>query len=253
MATQVSAAIAKILQDGEWHSTMYFVASCGFIIHPQISWRKGVTEKSGKHFSYGNPNLSHIATKREIAKYKKDNKFLTDREIAKFQKEPELSSCTNLGKTKIIRDILRGWRKRGHVERRGGYRKNVEWQLKDGDWLKLFLAKAASQGHAAIVANDIDHLADSLWLDLLKGIEIQSNTAFRDVMSKAKQWAGLNKSMALSVDDAAIIDAAILDSNQLADKLWIEVVKGIENHTGKAALKEAVKSMIAWTKKQEEQ
>ena len=119
MATQVSAAIAKILQDGEWHSTMYFVASCGYIIHPQISWRKGVTEKSGKHFSYGNPNLSHIATKREIAKYKKDNKFLTDREITKFQQEPEFSSCTNLGKTKIIRDILRGWYKRDHVHRKG--------------------------------------------------------------------------------------------------------------------------------------
>ena len=59
--------------------------------------------------------------------------------------------------------------------------------------------------------------------------------------------------MALSVDGAAINDADILNINQLADNLWIEVVKGIEKHAGKDELKEAVISMIAWTKKQEEQ
>ena len=59
--------------------------------------------------------------------------------------------------------------------------------------------------------------------------------------------------MALSFDYTAINDADILNINQLADKLWIEVVKGIEKHAGKAALKEAVISMIVWTKKQEEQ
>jgi len=253
MATQVSAAIAKTLQDGEWHSIMYFVNSCGRNIRPELAFRKGVTEKSGKHFSYGKPDLGHIPTKGEIAKYKKDNNLLTHSEIAKFQSKEESDNCINLGKTKIIRDILRGWYNRGHIERRGGYRENVEWRLKDTNWLKSFLAKAALQDYVAIVADDTDHLVDVLWLDLLKGIESQNKTAFTDVMFTAKQWAVLNKSMALSVDGAAINDADILNINQLADKLWIEVVKGIEKHAGKDALKEAVISMIAWTKKQEEQ
>ena len=253
MATQVSAAIAKTLQDGEWHSIMNFVDSCGYTIRPEIAFRKGVTEKSGKRFSYSKPNLGHIPTKREMAKYLKDNNLLTDSEIAGFQRKEESDNCINLGKTKIIRDILRGWYNRGHIERRGGYRENVEWRLKDTDWLKSFLAKAALQDCAAIVADDIDHLIDVLWLDLLKGIESQNKTAFTGVMLAAKKWAALNKSMALLVDGTAINDAEILNINQLTDKLWIEVVKGIEKHAGKDALKEAVISMIAWTKKQEEQ
>ena len=191
MTTQISAAIAKTLQDGEWHSTKYFVASCGYNIRPELAFRKGVTEKSGKRFSYNKPNLGHVPTKREIAKYKKDNNFLTDSEITKFKSKGENDNCIKLGETKIIRDILRGWYNRGHIERRGGYRENVEWRAKRQRLVKVFLAKAALQGHAAIVADDIDHLVDLLWLDLLKGIESQSKTAFTGVMSTSQTMGGI--------------------------------------------------------------
>ena len=40
MATQVSLAIAKVLQDGEWHTTAYFVAKAGYLIRPESAYRR---------------------------------------------------------------------------------------------------------------------------------------------------------------------------------------------------------------------
>ena len=39
MATQVSLAIAKVLQDGKWHPTAYFVAKTGYLIRPEVAYR----------------------------------------------------------------------------------------------------------------------------------------------------------------------------------------------------------------------
>jgi hypothetical protein len=39
MATQVSLAIAKVLQDGKWHPTAYFVAKAGYLIRPESAYR----------------------------------------------------------------------------------------------------------------------------------------------------------------------------------------------------------------------
>ncbi len=39
MATQVSLAIAKVLQDGRWHPTAYFVAKAGYLIRPEVAYR----------------------------------------------------------------------------------------------------------------------------------------------------------------------------------------------------------------------
>ena len=58
MATQVSLAIAKVLQDGEWHPTAYFVAKAGYLIRPESAYRcyfprKGEKISNEKRIEWG--------------------------------------------------------------------------------------------------------------------------------------------------------------------------------------------------------
>ena len=58
MATQVSLAIAKVLQDGKWHPTAYFIAKTGYLIRPEVAYRtyrlpKGRVISNEKRIEFG--------------------------------------------------------------------------------------------------------------------------------------------------------------------------------------------------------
>src|SRR5208283_4487462 len=71
MATQVSLAIAKVLQDGKWHPTAYFVARAGYLIRPEGAYRHYFLRK-GENIS----NEKRIVDSRTIEWKITDRKWL---------------------------------------------------------------------------------------------------------------------------------------------------------------------------------
>ena len=103
MATQVSLAIAKVLQDGKWHPTAYFVAKAGYLIRPEGAYRHYSLRKSE-----GTLVMKNVLNREE------PNGFVS---------------------------FLYKWSQRGHIQRRNVDSKTIEWKITDKKWLQMYLTE----------------------------------------------------------------------------------------------------------------
>ena len=155
MATQVSLAIAKVLQDGKWHPTAYFVAKAGYLIRP---------EGANRHY------------------------FLRKSENISNEKRIEQ------GRTQWVRSFLRDWSVRGHIQRRNVDSRTIEWKITDRKWLQMYLS-VVSPVVSPEVSDDttdksFDELTDDLWLDFIKNIEHRSaKDSFKETLVATIEWS----------------------------------------------------------------
>jgi len=155
MATQVSLAIAKVLQDGKWHPTVYFVAKTGYLIRPEGAYRHYFLRKGEK-----------ISNEKRIEH----------------------------GRTQWVRSFLRDWSLRGHVQRRNVDSKTIEWKITDRKWLQIYLS-VVSPVVSPVVSSDttdksFDELTDDLWLDFIKNIEHRSaKDSFEKALVATIEWS----------------------------------------------------------------
>jgi len=123
MATQVSLAIAKVLQDGKWHPTAYFVAKAGYLIRPEGAYRHYFLRKGEK-----------ISNEKRIEQ----------------------------GRTQWVRSFLRYWSLRGHVQRRNVDSKMVEWKITDRKWLQTYLSVVSPVVSPEVSDDNTDKSFDQL-------------------------------------------------------------------------------------------
>jgi hypothetical protein len=159
MATQVSLAIAKVLQDGKWHPTAYFVAKAGYLIRPEGAYRHYFLRKG-----------ENISNEKRIEQ----------------------------GRTQWVRSFLRYWSLRGHVQRRNVDSKMVEWKITDRKWLQTYLS-VVSPVVSPEVSDDttdksFDELTDDLWLDFIRNIEHRSaKDSFEKALVATIEWSKQKK------------------------------------------------------------
>ena len=150
MATQVSLAIAKVLQDGEWHTTAYFVAKAGYLIRPESAYRCYVPHKGEK-----------VSNEKRIG----------------------------WGRVKRIHGFLYNWSQRGHVQRRDVDSKTIEWMIADRKWLQTYLTPPLTPPFPNGGVKSFDELADDLWLDFIKNIERRSTKdSFKEALVATIEW-----------------------------------------------------------------
>jgi hypothetical protein len=159
MATQVSLAIAKVLQDGEWHTTAYFVAKAGYLIRPENAYRCYVPHKGGV-----------VSNEKRIES----------------------------GRTKSVHMFLYRWSQRGHVQRRNVDSKTIEWMIVDKKWLQTYLTEHFIPPFVPPLENggtkSFDHLIDDLWLDFIKNIEHRSaKDSFKEALVATIEWSKQKK------------------------------------------------------------
>jgi hypothetical protein len=99
--TQVKVDIAKVMLDGDWHSTPCLVAHVGYLIRPEIAYRSYTQKKSDKR----KPN--------------------DDQKIA-------------AGRNRLVRSLLRYWLQTHRIERQG-CQNAAEWRSIDKAWFESFL------------------------------------------------------------------------------------------------------------------
>jgi hypothetical protein len=150
MATQVSLAIAKVLQDGKWHPTAYFVAKAGYLIRPESAYRCYVPHKGEK-----------VSNEKRIG----------------------------WGRVKRIHGFLYNWSQRGHVQRRDVDSKTIEWMIADRKWLQTYLTPPLTPPFPNGGVKSFDELADDLWLDFVKNIERRSaKDSFKEALVATIEW-----------------------------------------------------------------
>ena len=150
MATQVSLAIAKVLQDGKWHPTAYFVDKAGYLIRPEGAYRR-YSRRKGKE----------ISNEKRI----------------------------EWGRTSWVRMFLREWRQRRHVQRRSVDSKTIEWKIADKKWLQAYLTEPFTDDSANGSVKSFDQLIDSLWLDFVKNIEHRNaKDSFKEALVATIEW-----------------------------------------------------------------
>jgi hypothetical protein len=159
MATQVSLAIAKVLQDGKWHPTAYFVAKAGYLIRPEGAYRHYFLRKGEK-----------ISNEKRIEQ----------------------------GRTQWVRSFLRYWSLRGHVQRRNVDSKMVEWKITDRKWLQTYLSVVSPVVSPEVSDDTTDksfvELTDDLWLDFIRNIEHGSaKDSFKEALAATIEWSKQKK------------------------------------------------------------
>ena len=155
MATQVSLAIAKVLQDGKWHPTAYFVAKAGYLIRPEGAYRHYFLRKGEK-----------ISNEKRIEQ----------------------------GRTQWVRSFLRYWSLRGHVQRRNVDSRTIEWKIADKKWLQTYLGEQFIPPFVPPLENggtkSFDQLIDDLWLDFITNIEHRSaKDSFKEALVATIEWS----------------------------------------------------------------
>jgi len=159
MATQVSLAIAKVLQDGRWHPTAYFVAKAGYLIRPEGAYRHYVLRKGEK-----------ISNEKRIEQ----------------------------GRTQWVRSFLRDWSLRGHVQRRNVDSRTIEWKITDRKWLQMYLSVVSPvvspEASDDTTDKSFDELTDDLWLDFIKNIEHRgAKDSFKEALVATIEWSKQKK------------------------------------------------------------
>ena len=159
MATQVSLAIAKVLQDGKWHPTAYFVAKTSYLIRPEVAYR-----------TYRPPKGRVVSNEKRIES----------------------------GRTKSVHMFLYRWSQRGHVQRRNVDSKTIEWMIVDKKWLQTYLTEHFIPPFVPPLENggtkSFDHLIDDLWLDFIKNIEHRSaKDSFKEALIATIEWSKQKK------------------------------------------------------------
>ena len=159
MATQVSLAIAKVLQDGEWHTTAYFVAKAGYLIRPEVAYR-----------TYRLPKGRVVSNEKRIES----------------------------GRTKCVHMFLYKWSQRGHVQRRNVDSKTIEWMIVDKKWLQTYLTEHFIPPFVPPLENggtkSFDQLIDDLWLDFITNIEHRSaKDSFKEALVATIEWSKQEK------------------------------------------------------------
>ena len=155
MATQVSLAIAKVLQDGKWHPTAYFVAKAGYLIRPEGAYRRYSPRKG-----------EEISNEKRI----------------------------EWGRNSWVRMFLREWRQRRHVQRRSVDSKTVEWKIADKKWLQAYLTEPFTDDSTNGSVKSFDQLIDSLWLDFIKDIEHRNaKDSFKEALVATIEWSKQKK------------------------------------------------------------
>ena len=155
MATQVSLAIAKVLQDGKWHPTAYFVAKAGYLIRPEGAYRR-YSRRKGKE----------ISNEKRI----------------------------EWGRVKRIHMFLYKWSQRGHVQRRNVDSKTIEWKIADKKWLQACLTEPFTDGATNGSVKSFDQLIDNLWLDFIKNIEHRNaKDSFKEALVATIEWSKQKK------------------------------------------------------------
>jgi len=155
MATQVSLAIAKVLQDGKWHPTAYFVAKAGYLIRPEGAYRR-YSPRKGKE----------ISNEKRI----------------------------EWGRTSWVRMFLYKWSQRGHVQRRNVDSKTIEWKIADKKWLQAYLTEPFTYGATNGSVKSFDQLIDNLWSDFIKNIEHRSaKDSFQEALVATIEWSKQKK------------------------------------------------------------
>ena len=156
MATQASLAIAKVLQDGEWHTTAYFVAKAGYLIRPESAYRCYVPHKGDK-----------VSNEKRI----------------------------EWGRVKRIHMFLYKWSQRGHVQRRNVDSKTIEWMIADKKWLQTYLTVPPfTPPFPNGGVKSFDQLIDDLWLDFIKNIEHRSaKDSFKEALVATIEWSKQEK------------------------------------------------------------
>jgi hypothetical protein len=155
MATQVSLAIAKVLQDGKWHPTAYFVAKAGYLIRPEGAYRR-YSRRKGKE----------ISNEKRI----------------------------EWGRTSWVRMFLREWSQRRHVQRRSVDSKTVEWKIADKKWLQAYLTEPFTDDATNGSVKSFDQLIDNLWLDFIKDIEHRNaKDSFKEALVATIEWSKQKK------------------------------------------------------------
>ena len=155
MATPVSLAIAKVLQDGKWHPTAYFVAKAGYLIRPEGAYRR-YSPRKGKE----------ISNEKRI----------------------------EWGRTSWVRMFLYKWSQRRHVQRRSVDSKTVEWKIADKKWLQAYLTEPFTYGATNGSVNSFDQLIDNLWLDFIKDIEHRNaKDSFKEALVATIEWSKQKK------------------------------------------------------------
>jgi hypothetical protein len=151
MATQVSLAIAKVLQDGKWHPTAYFVAKAGYLIRPESAYRRYSPRKG-----------EEISNEKRI----------------------------EWGRNSWVRMFLREWRQRRHVQRRSVDSKTIEWKIADKKWLQAYLTEPFTDGATNGSVKSFDQLIDNLWLDFIKNIEHRNaKDSFKEALVATIEWS----------------------------------------------------------------
>ena len=150
MATQVSLAIAKVLQDGKWHPTAYFVAKTGYLIRPEVAYR-----------TYRPPKGRVVSNEKRIES----------------------------GRTKSVHMFLYRWSQRGHVQRRNVDSKTIEWMISDRNWFQTYLTPPLTPPFPNGGDKSFDELTDDLWLDFIKNIEHRSaKDSFKEALLATIEW-----------------------------------------------------------------
>ncbi|MFZ2037673.1 MAG: hypothetical protein WAU62_12305 [Dehalococcoidales bacterium] len=159
MATQVSLAIARVLQDGKWHPTAYFIAKTGYLIRPEVAYR-----------TYRLPKGRVVSNEKRIES----------------------------GRTKCVHMFLYKWSQRGHVQRRNLDSKTIEWKIADKKWLQTYLGEQFIPPFVPPLENggtkSFDQLIDDLWLDFITNIEHRSaKDSFKEALVATIEWSKQKK------------------------------------------------------------